>query len=145
MASDGNYYTGDTSWHPDGNHYIGQYIKAAIYLDPVMRDTGCLRVIPGSHRLNEPMWQARTASKSEELWGVAQCDVPAIALESQPGDVVLFNHNLMHASFGGSSQRRMFTLNCGRRAESPEEWEELRSYILTHNRPWGDRVDGRRT
>ena len=53
------------------------------------------------------------------------------------GDVVVFNHNLMHASFGGSTQRRMFTLNCAAHAETPEE---LQAYIRSHCLTWGDRV-----
>jgi hypothetical protein len=45
----GNYYTGDTKWHPDGNWGQLWATKAAFYLDQVWRDNGCLRVIPGSH------------------------------------------------------------------------------------------------
>ena len=49
-GSDGNFYVGDTRWHSDG-YARSKYrnIKFAFYLDPVDRDTGCLRVIPGSH------------------------------------------------------------------------------------------------
>ena len=57
LSSDGNYYTGDTHWHQDGNHAAGTYIKLAFYLDPVTRDSGALRVIPGSHRLEMRQWQ----------------------------------------------------------------------------------------
>ena len=123
VGSDGNYYTGDTPWHSDGFHTVGRFIKIAFYLDPVSRDTGALRVIPGSHRAGDD-WAAKKAGKSEELWGVAQNAVPAVSLDSQPGDVVAFNHNLMHAAFGGSSRRRMFTLNLSQRAESVEEVED---------------------
>ncbi len=45
------------------------------------------------------------------LFGLEPRDVPSFALESQPGDVVFFSHQLWHASFGGRSGRRMFTLN----------------------------------
>jgi phytanoyl-CoA dioxygenase PhyH len=135
VGSDGNYYAGDTSWHSDGFHTVGRFMKIALYLDPVRRDTGALRVIPGSHRVDvENSWAARQARRSKELWGIEQNEVPAIALESNPGDVVAFNHNLMHAAFGGSSQRRMFTLNCCRRCESPAEIQDLESYIGGHDR-----------
>ena len=40
-------------------------------------------------------------------------EVPSVPLESNPGDVVFFNQNLWHASFGGETGRRMFTLNFG--------------------------------
>src|ERR1035437_8467943 len=49
MPSDGNYYAGDTGWHSDGWHPETVHIKIAFYLDPLTRDTGCLRVVQGSH------------------------------------------------------------------------------------------------
>ena len=37
--------------HPDATEFVtGGRIKVALYLDPVTRETGCLRFIPGSHR-----------------------------------------------------------------------------------------------
>jgi hypothetical protein len=52
IPSDGNIYVGDTEWHPDRREILPDYsvIKIAFYLDPVGRESGCLRVIPGSHR-----------------------------------------------------------------------------------------------
>lgn len=141
LGGDGNYYTGDTAWHSDGFHNAGTYLKIALYLDPVTRDTGCLRVIPGSQRVDLfDTWDARKARSSLELWGIEQRDVPAIALESRPGDVVAFNHNLMHASFGGSTRRRMFTLNLCTRAETAEEIADLESYIGAGARFWVEHV-----
>ena len=111
LGGDGNFYTGDTNWHSDGFHHVGKFMKVALYLDEVDRNGGCLRVIPGTHRFDIFRdWPARRASESRERWGIEQSDVPAVPLETQPGDVVAFNHNLMHASFGGSTRRRMFTL-----------------------------------
>jgi hypothetical protein len=40
LGGDGNFYTGDTGWHSDGFHRVGRYLKVAIYLDPVTRDSG---------------------------------------------------------------------------------------------------------
>ena len=139
VGGDGNFYAGDTSWHSDGFHHVGRFLKVAFYLDPVKRDTGCLRVIPGTHRLDLfDAWDARRAGKAQELWGIEQKDVPAIPLESNPGDVVAFTHNLVHASFGGSSRRRMFTMNCSKHAETPEEVADLENYINAHARFWVD-------
>ncbi len=42
VGGDGNYYTGDTQWHSDGFHNVGKFMKVALYLDPVARNTGCL-------------------------------------------------------------------------------------------------------
>ena len=53
-SSDGNFYVGDTGWHSDGytrKKYLS--IKLAMYLDTVTVNTGCLRVIPGSHHVGD--------------------------------------------------------------------------------------------
>src|SRR5205823_12862887 len=53
MGSDGNYYVGETGWHSDGWLSTVRHVKIAFYLDPLTRETGALRVIPGSHRVGE--------------------------------------------------------------------------------------------
>ncbi len=129
-GGDGNFYTGDTMWHSDGFHHVGLFLKVALYLDPVKRESGCLRVLPGSHRMEaRPFWEANKPARAEEMWGVQPSALPDVALESQPGDVVVFNHNLWHAAFGGGTRRRMFTLNLCRRCDTPEEIADLEDYI----------------
>jgi len=133
VGSDGNYYTGDTTWHRDSNYQTDSYIKLALYLDPVARDTGCLRVVPGSHtERGLAMWDDVALRASEQKWGIHQRDIPVFPIESQPGDVLLFNHRTLHASFGGSAQRRMFTMNLGRRAKTSQEVDDLISYCDWH-------------
>ncbi len=138
-GSGGNYYVGDTGWHPDTALSAGspRSIKVAFYLDPVARATGCLRLIPGSHRLPlhegltvlrmqrtmQAMAEGRQGADALERlreegvdvgrpgFGVRPEGVPAYAAESQPGDVVMFDQSTYHASFGGESGRRMLTLN----------------------------------
>jgi hypothetical protein len=145
MGSDGNYYVGDTGWHSDGWHHKGkpQHLKIAFYLDPLTRDSGALRVIPGSHcdgdgyaaSLQEQIRQ------SPDQWGLEGRDVPAVALETQPGDLVCFNHNTKHAAFGGSTKRRMFTINlCQRYPE--ESVQDLRDYLSGAARFWVERAYG---
>lgn len=122
LGSDGNYYVGDTGWHSDRWTAELRWVKVAFYLDVVKRDSGCLRVIPGSHRLHEPYAQQlqENIADSAAAWGVDSAEVPALALESEPGDVLVINHNLKHASFGGGAKRRMFTINCCEHAESEQ-------------------------
>jgi ectoine hydroxylase-related dioxygenase (phytanoyl-CoA dioxygenase family) len=43
-------------------------------------------------------------------FGFEPGDVPGYPIESQPGDVVFFSHQIWHASFGGRTGRRIFTL-----------------------------------
>lgn len=143
MGSDGNYYAGDTGWHSDGWHTTVQHIKIAYYLDPLTRNTGCLRVIPGSHKIGDNFAEAlnNEIMVSAKSWNLEGRDVPAIALETQPGDVLVFNHNTKHASFGGNGWRRMFTMNfCERYPD--EHLPELRDYISGAARFWIDRAYG---
>ncbi|MCZ6678951.1 MAG: phytanoyl-CoA dioxygenase family protein [Candidatus Poribacteria bacterium] len=145
LGSDGNYYVGDTGWHSDGGHRLEDpmHIKIAFYLDPLTRDTGALRVIPGSHRLGEGYADRLTKQirDSQDLWGIHGRDIPAVAFETQPADVVMFNHNTKHAAFGGGTRRRMFTMNlCERYPDN--RLAELREYIGKSARFWIDRKYG---
>jgi len=142
-GSDGNYYSGDTGWHSDGWNPDLLNIKFAFYLDPLTRETGALRVIPGSHRIGDSYSQRlqEQTGRSQTMWGCDGPEVPALALETQPGDVLCFNHNLKHAAFGGGGWRRMFTINCSQRY--PEErLEDLRNLIAGGARFWVDRAYG---
>ncbi|MBA2481120.1 MAG: phytanoyl-CoA dioxygenase family protein [Planctomycetes bacterium] len=143
LSSDGAYRRGDTPWHCDGSWTVGRFAKVAIYLDPITRATGALRVIPGSHHVaaGTTPWAVRAAAESREQWGIAQDQVPSVAIETLPGDVVMFDHNIMHAAFGGSV-RRMFTLNVGMRATNEAGLAALRDYLDIHISPWGPRTHG---
>lgn len=140
LGGDGNFYTGDTHWHSDGHHTVGKYLKVAFYLDPLTRESGCLRIIPGSHIIAYQDWEARNARRSAELWDVPQTAVPHVALETQPGDIVAFNHNLMHASFGGDTHRRMFTINCCSHCETEEEIADLEAFVAGGARFWKEQM-----
>ncbi|QHW33717.1 hypothetical protein GZH47_24915 [Paenibacillus rhizovicinus] len=141
MGSDGNYYTGNTGWHRDGYHEKYKHLKIAFYLDPLDADTGALRVIPGSHRLRDKYGDDLTLQMQDtnKTWDVAGADVPAYVLDVTPGDILVFNHNLFHSAWNGSTNRRMFTINmCQRYAEA--DIQELRDYIGTAARFWIDRA-----
>jgi hypothetical protein len=133
-ATDGNLYAGDTGWHSDA---FGQWpekttvrhLKIAFYLDPLTRDTGALRVIPGSHWDGDGFCAALERELPE--WNHDRAltmpgrDVPAVAVESAPGDLVCFDHRIKHASFGGGPRRRMFTTNWIEDARTPAMREAL--------------------
>jgi hypothetical protein len=141
FSSDGNCYVGDTAWHPDGNRHHVRFVKLAVYLDPVDASSGALRVIPGSHRLEDSPGHAadaRAVREAETLWGIGQDEVPAFPLVSRPGDVVAFNANTVHGSWGGSARRRMFTMNAFTRLRTPEQVAELREAVASSARFWKD-------
>jgi ectoine hydroxylase-related dioxygenase (phytanoyl-CoA dioxygenase family) len=132
MGSDGNFYVGDTKWHSDGYGGRGgpKHIKIAFYLDPLTRHTGALRVIPGSHRVGEPYADQleRDVKNSESVWNITGDQIPAQALETVAGDVLVFNHDIKHSAWGGSTRRRMFTMNCCERYPE-DKLTDLRGYI----------------
>jgi hypothetical protein len=126
-GSDGNWYSGDTQWHPDSGADLlavdYRRIKVAIYLDPLTAATGALRIIPGSHRA--PLFQELDAARGrdgglESVYGVPPERMPAIALESMPGDVVMFDTHSWHASFGGRPGRRMIAISYAQKPTLPE-------------------------
>ena len=132
--SDGKYYVGDTRWHSDGSlsNPVG-FVKLALYLDPVDADSGALRVIPGSHRTGEPYAEMIDEQiRGERFWGGLPGDrIPAVALTSRPGDLVLFNQALKHGAWGGGNRRRMFTINYTR-AITPAVLERYRDVVSSH-------------
>ena len=148
-GSDGNFYVGDTQWHSDG-YKDARYtsLKIAFYLDVVKKDGGCLRVIPGSHHFGDAFAEElhRAAPRSAEsdpegAWGITGAHVPAVPLESEPGDMVLFNHGVKHASFGGGTRRRMFTINMQDRY-ADEDLPALRQEIGNLSNFWCERAYG---
>ena len=107
---------GDTQWHGDyRTRGVLPNVKMGIYLESVTRDTGCLRVIPGSHR--SPLFESLASLKPQyddptaTPLGVLGPDIPCVALESEPGDLVVFLEEVYHATFGGGSGRPRIALN----------------------------------
>ena len=90
------------TWHPDSSWPELFAIKMTFYLDPMTPDTGCLRVIPGSHRIDsywhkclDPDWRNGRGhinlNDAEAVWGLPPSDIPeSVALETNPGDLVFF-------------------------------------------------------
>ncbi|MFN8494876.1 MAG: phytanoyl-CoA dioxygenase family protein [Caldilineaceae bacterium] len=150
LGSDGNFYVGDTRWHSDTD-WSGKmrgkppriFYKMALYLDPITGETGALRVIPGSQRYGDRFAEdlQNTLRMSQETLGILGSDVPAIALASNPGDVVVFNQNTKHSAWGGNNRRRMFTINCTARY-TDEEMPLLKNEISAFARFWIDSVYG---
>ena len=143
-SGDGNLYAGDTAWHSDGFTAEGiPGIKIAFYLDRLTRETGALQVIPGSHRVGDSYADGlqRDLANSDTLLGASGEEVPSVAFEVIPGDIVAFNHNLKHAAFGGTGRRRMYTMNfC---AHYPDDrLQEFREALATGARFWIDRIHG---
>jgi hypothetical protein len=126
LGSDGNVFDCETSWHHDSFLApLDQYfVKLFLYLDPVERDSGALRVIPGTS-----FWdtQYATALRTQlvdwrdidGLYGVAPQDIPSWSISSTPGDLIACYYRTVHATFGGASGRRLICMNL-RGEQEPE-------------------------
>ena len=119
IGTEGNLHVGDTQWHGvdlDGDYggspHQLQAAKIAFYLDPLDKGTGCLRVIPGSHHhpFAEQL-QVLKAQQSEMPFGVSATEMPSVALECQPGDVIVFQESLFHSAFGGEIGRHQHAIS----------------------------------
>ena len=86
-----------------GEDYL--MMKVQFYLDGLTSGSGCLRVLPGSHRkgyhqsVRDFIHQCDTDNE-EALTpaGIAPMDLPgAISLKTKPGDVIFFDEKLAPA------------------------------------------------
>jgi hypothetical protein len=93
----------DTPWHSDGSP--GRQppsFKLTFYLDPTTADDGALRIVPGSHHpafcssiLSECGYWDRRRPRLQ----LPSDQVPgAVAVETQPGDVVIWDNRMWHSA-----------------------------------------------
>jgi len=112
--TEGNWHVGDTKWHGSAHWDVIRWIKIGFYLEPLTRDTGCLRVIPGSHVPAQPDLYAplrRGSAGPDRVFGMAQSEIPSVALECEPGDIIAFTEDTLHASFGGRPGRHQHAVS----------------------------------
>lgn len=127
LVSDILLWTGDTGWHRDLDVPGNTGLKFIYYLEPLTTASGCLRVAPGSHKKLQPdtvsphpgdipegeplrLTPESDAAVLQELKALHESGVetlPALAVETNPGDVIAFIMPLLHASFGGAPNRRI--------------------------------------
>ncbi|HET8620568.1 MAG TPA: phytanoyl-CoA dioxygenase family protein [Acidimicrobiales bacterium] len=84
-------YHGGSRWHRDSELALPS-VGLACYLEPLTAGTGALQVRPGSH-----------------LAGGRDADAAAggpLALDTEPGDVIVLDEHLLHASEGGRVRRQ---------------------------------------
>lgn len=117
LGSGADFYVGGGMWHPDGTYPPG-YVKVAMYLEPLTRQTGALRVVPGSH-----LFGYEGNLDTQALWGLTDDEVHCVAPDNTPGDVLAFNPNTLHNSLGGGDRRCMLNFMACRPPTSDEEWQ----------------------
>jgi hypothetical protein len=119
-GSQASLFNCDTNWHHDGLFTLGagRHLLLMIAIDALDRDTGALRVIPGSHAkgaFRDALRASLTGAScpTEEVFGLDPDQLPAQVLAVEPGDVVVIDYDIAHASFGGGMRRRALTLSYG--------------------------------
>jgi ectoine hydroxylase-related dioxygenase (phytanoyl-CoA dioxygenase family) len=94
---------GQTPWHNDAGTG-SRWVRVNAYLDPVTATSGALRVVPATHHGSLPVDIAR---QFDAGWSRGDPFVlPGVALETSPGDVVVFDPRVHHGSWGGRSRLR---------------------------------------
>ena len=115
-VTEGNLHVGDTPWHSDtSDEDPVTHPKITFYPEPVTRETGSLRVVPGSHRPGTPDLLAplRDGNRDPDFrpFGVLPSEIPSYAFESQPGDVIVFTEHLLHSAFLGHDGRHQHAVS----------------------------------
>lgn len=118
-GSDGSIFNCSTSWHYDffNDPFDKTSLKLSFYLDSLNHDSGAIRFMPGTNMDNEytrtlrRVFNFRGDEKPEEVFGIKPEDAPSVTVETEPGDLVLWNYLTMHATFHGNVRRRQIGLN----------------------------------
>jgi len=93
-------YSGNTAWHTDSDLPIAS-LGIVAYLESLGAESGALRVLPGSHRA-----EFAAALRSLGIAGKPAETQPSYAILTKPGDIIVFDEHLFHASFGGGTRRQ---------------------------------------
>jgi hypothetical protein len=126
LRAKGTRYFGSTVWHADSLDAVVASVGFAAYLEPLRADNGAVRVIPGSHRaeVRADVLRYVAAHRAD----MALESLPAVAIATQPGDVIAFDEHLVHASTGGTV-RRQWRVDYFRDPASPAEEAAVRAYL----------------
>jgi Phytanoyl-CoA dioxygenase (PhyH) len=113
-------YFGHSGWHNDTGLGV-RGVKFVAYLEPLEADSGALRVLPGSHRATP------AALGHLHSLDIGVFEVPSQVLATQPGDVIVFDPLLWHATSGGRD-RHQWTTSYLRDVISPSWQPGLRAW-----------------
>ena len=138
IVNEGILHTSGTRWHHDACAPEGIFsMRAAIYLDALGPDDGCLNVIPGSHFKE---FRDALVSTIGQI-GVPPEEVPGrYPLCNQPGDVIFMNHKTLHSALGDKPGRRAIHINCVQNTtpqKNQEHFDWLVDFLEGETKRWG--------
>jgi ectoine hydroxylase-related dioxygenase (phytanoyl-CoA dioxygenase family) len=123
-------YRGSTKWHRDLDSSL-RTVSFLFYLQPVVAESGALRVLPGSHF-------AAYAGAIQQYVTMTGA-VPGTAIPTLPGDAIALDERLFHASSGGL-ERRQWRVDFV--ADLPGTDQALRDYFAGQYAPgWNGGYD----
>ena len=138
-VTEGHLRVGDTSWH-GGSLEMPEslrWVKIAIYLDKLTEDDGCLRVVPGSHKRIDPdpysILRENNNDPEFKPFGVSSDNIPSVALDTEPGDVIVFTEAVIHGAFGGGVGRHQVCLSFVSELKSDTEVDFVRKCYAKRN------------
>lgn len=156
---------GDFAWHQDSRfrqpasayrNLATSYVQTGLAIDPHMPESGCMRIIPGSHLRGELEMDCSkkalgTPMSNDTLEAVGLSGEDAIDLLLEPGDLALWSPYLVHGSGKNVSEhkRRLYINGYVRASDCDRgEWAfkdgepvpfgprpELIHYDALHERP----------
>jgi ectoine hydroxylase-related dioxygenase (phytanoyl-CoA dioxygenase family) len=90
--------------HQDWSYFptrLDTMLAGVIHVSRATNEMGCLRVVPGSHKLGRLQESAGMGAQTEvqEKYPLEK----ALAVEAEPGDVVFFHYLTLHGSFPNRS------------------------------------------
>jgi hypothetical protein len=112
--------TGSWDWHQDYGYWYGEgtlypdFVTVTVALDRMDRDNGCLKLVRGSQRCGridvKKFGEASGTDPERLTWIFERHETVECAME--PGDVVLFHSNTLHASGPNVSDRPRTLIHC---------------------------------
>jgi len=104
------------SWHQDSNYWgveTDDLISVWLALSPATLESGCIRILPGSHKqvalAHVDTWaEDNMLTRGQTIEGIDESK--AVNLELAPGEAAIFDYRLAHASHANQSNDRRIGL-----------------------------------
>jgi ectoine hydroxylase-related dioxygenase (phytanoyl-CoA dioxygenase family) len=109
-------------------------VKIGFYLEKLDANNGCFRVLPGSQHFGDKFANKLQAFLKKNDSYVDDLDlkddeIPATIIPTEPGDIVVFDFRVKHATcFASEHHRRMFTM-CAAEKVQDEDMPAFRELI----------------
>ena len=114
----GTEYFGETAWHRDSDRNLDS-VGFVAYLEPLHGLDGVLRVLPGSHRRDLSTIPVGVPARSATVGEV---------VETEPGDVIVFDEHLYHGSARGT-KRHQWRVDFFADPQTAQEAAEVNAYL----------------